>query len=194
MTMLGNGLSNAGHPEDALSVQEAELSMLRRLGVSEEDLLGTQSNLSNTYLVLGRLEDATRMMRAVYSGRLKLSGEENLGALMAANNYANSLVRLRRFEEARSLLRKTIPVARRVLGESHEFTLKMRSLLAQTVFKDDGATLDDLRESVTTLEDTERTARRVFGGANPLVVGIEINLRNSRAALAARKAPVRGDA
>ena len=57
-----------------------------------------------------------------------------------------------------------------------------------------GATLDDLREGVTTLEDTERTARRVFGGANPLVVGIEINLRNSRAALAARKAPVRGDA
>ena len=31
----------------------------------------------------------------------------------------------------------------------------------------DGATLDDLREAVTTLEDTERIARRVLGGAHP---------------------------
>ena len=32
---------------------------------------------------------------------------------------------------------------------------------------DTGATLDDLREAVTTLEELERTARRVFGGAHP---------------------------
>ena len=29
------------------------------------------------------------------------------------------------------------------------------------------ATLDDLREAVRTLEETERTARRVLGGAHP---------------------------
>jgi len=34
-------------------------------------------------------------------------------------------------------------------------------------------TLDDLREGVTTLEETERTARRVFGGAHPLVLDIK---------------------
>jgi len=43
------------------------------------------------------------------------------------------------------------------------------------------ATLDDLREAVTTFEDTERTARRVFGGAHPLVMTIETSLRNARA-------------
>ena len=37
MTMLGNGLSDAGHHEDALSVREAELSMKRRLGDSEDN-------------------------------------------------------------------------------------------------------------------------------------------------------------
>ena len=36
-------------------------------------------------------------------------------------------------------------VARRVLGESHEVTLRMRWSYAQTLYKDDGATLDDLR-------------------------------------------------
>ena len=35
MTLLGNGLSAAEHHEDALSVQEAELAMMRRLGASE---------------------------------------------------------------------------------------------------------------------------------------------------------------
>ena len=51
----------------------------------------------------------------------------------------------------------------------------------------DGATRDDLREAVTTLEDTERIARRVLGGNHPLTVEIEGNLRNARAALRARE-------
>ena len=33
--------------------------------------------------------------------------------------------------------------------------------------KDPSASLDDLREAVTTLEETERIARRVLGGAHP---------------------------
>ena len=56
----------------------------------------------------------------------------------------------------------------------------------RALYKDDGATLDDLREAVTTLEETERTARRVMGGAHPLVARIEHQLRNARAALRAR--------
>ena len=52
---------------------------------------------------------------------------------------------------------------------------------------DDGATLDDLREAVTTLEDTERTGRRVLGGANPTMLGIDGDLGNARVALRARE-------
>ena len=65
-------------------------------------------------------------------------------------------------------MRKTIPVARRVLGESHETTLRMRRLTyALALYNDPGATLDDLREAVTTLEETERIARRVLGATHP---------------------------
>ena len=53
----------------------------------------------------------------------------------------------------------------------------------------DGATLDDLREAVTIIEDTERIARRVFGGAHPLTTGIEDELQKARAALRARETP-----
>ena len=53
----------------------------------------------------------------------------------------------------------------------------------------DGATLDDLREAVTTLEDAERIARRVLGAAHPLTTGIEEQLQNVRAALRALWCP-----
>ena len=63
----------------------------------------------------------------------------------------------------------------------------MRSLYAIALYEDDRATLDNLREAVTTLEDAERIARRVFGGAHPTTALIERNLRAARAALRARE-------
>ena len=119
---------------------------------------------------------------------MKLNGEEHLKTLTAANNYALNLKELHRFEEAKSLLRKTMPVARRVLRESNDLTIRMRWIYAQSLYKDPAATLDDLREAVTTLAETERTARRVLGSAHPTTGGIERALRNARAALRAREA------
>ena len=52
-----------------------------------------------------------------------------------------------------------------------------------------GATLDHLREAVNTLEEIERIARRVFGGAHLLTMKIEAELQKSRAALRARETP-----
>ena len=62
----------------------------------------------------------------------------------------------------------------------------MRRIYAIALFADPAATLDDLREAVTTLEETARAARRVFGGAHPLTTGTDTCLRESRAALHAR--------
>ncbi len=180
MTLLGNGLLNANHNEDALSVQEAELSMRRRLGASEEDILVTQSNLAITYQKLGRLEEALSLRRDVYSGQLKLDGEEHEDTLVAADNYAASLFCLERYREAKALYRKKMPVARRVLGDSHERVLIMRSSYAEALYRDTGATLNDLREAVKTLEETVQTARRVLGGTNPITVRIEESLRDAR--------------
>ena len=56
-----------------------------------------------------------------------------------------------------------------------------------TLYKDEGATLDDLREAETTLEETARIARRVFGETNPLTSVIEEDFQDVRAALRARE-------
>ena len=47
--------------------------------------------------------------------------------------------------------------------------------------KDDGATLDDLREAMTTLEDSERIARRVLGSSHPRTQDLEETLQEARA-------------
>ena len=65
----------------------------------------------------------------------------------------------------------------------------MRMNYAHPLYCDPTATLDDLREAVTTLEDVERVVRRMMGGAHPLTTAIEDDLRHSRAALRARETP-----
>ena len=139
--------------------------------------------------MLGRLDEALQLHRDVYSGRLKLKGEEHEDTLLSANNYATAFGMLRRYQEARSVLRKTMPAAVRVLGENHHLTLKMRHHYAQALYKDPAATLDDLREAVATLEDAERIARRVLGGAHPMALKIERNLQNARVVLRTRETP-----
>ena len=189
MSRISRGLVAVNHDEGALVVQEAELATARRLDASEECILSIQSNLANTIWALGRQEQGLKLERDVYYGYLRLNGEEDGDTFAAANNYAISLTKLKRFEEVKSLLRKTMPVARRILGDSTDTTLRMRWIYAEALYKDLGATLDDVREAVTTLEDTERIARRVLGGAHPLTVEFGRYLQYAQAVLRARETP-----
>ena len=158
-----------------------------RIAVPSCYLLIVQGNLALTYEALGRVEEAMRLRRDVYLGWLQFKGEEHYHSLRESNNYAFSLIDLERFEEAKTLMRKTMPVARRTLGESNDTTLRTRCIYAQAIYRDPAATLDHLRESMTTLEETARTARRVFGGAHPLTAQIERRLPEARAVLGARE-------
>ena len=186
MRLLAGGLCGAKHYTDALSVYEAEFSMLRRLGDSESNLLAVQSNLASLYQFLGRSEEALSVRQEVYSVNLKLNGKQHGLTLIAANNYAHCLLTLRKCEEAKSLLRKTVPVARRVQREGDENTLRLRWNYARALREDDGATLDDLRKAVTTLEETAPIARRVLGISHPLALSIENYLQEAQAALRSR--------
>ena len=129
------------------------------------------------------------MRKLVYSGHLKLNGDENRDTIREAANYASTLLLLKRFKEVKTLVHRTLPVARRVLGESHESTLRSRWMYAVSICTDPAATLDDFREAVTTLEDSKRIARRVFGGSHPDTTQIELALGSARDALRARETP-----
>ena len=63
---------------------------------------------------------------------------------------------------------------------------QVRWTYAETLCLGD-VTLDDFRKGVTTFEETERTARRVLGGAHPVTEGLEIDLRSVREVLHRRE-------
>ena len=88
-------------------------------------------------------------------------------SLQTANSYAATLISLQRYGEAKLLLRKTIRVARRVLGDHDGLTLLMRWNYARALYNNDGATLDDLHEAIATLGETATITQRVFGAAHP---------------------------
>ena len=178
MNELGNGLLETGQNEDALSVKEAELAMKRRLGASEDSILSVQGNLAGAYLQLGRKEQASRMLRDVYSGYLRLYGTDHRDTLREAYNYANTLNGLQRFAEAKALMRRTMPVARRVLGENDNLTLMMRCIYASALYRAEKATLDDVREAVAMFDELARTTRRKLGEAHPLAVMVAQDLQN----------------
>ena len=166
MNLLGSGLSKAKLHEDALSVGEAELAMERRLGADEDSILITQGNLATIYRELGLHEKALRLRRDVYFGFLKLNGEDHRDTLIAANNYAMNLLDLRRFKEAKRVLRKVIPVALRVLGAEHNLTLSLREDLCRATLCGDSSA-NERRDALKMLEDTLGVMRRVLGPQHP---------------------------
>jgi hypothetical protein len=180
MSRLGVGLSSAERHADALTVREAEMSMLLRVGAPTFNILAVQANLATTYSALGRTDQSQRLKREVYYGYKELLGEEHEHTILVAENYAWSLIDLRRFEEAKTLLQKMVLVAQRVHGETDIRTIKMQVSHASALCMDPCATLDDLQVAVTSLEERERIARRVLGGTHPLVLDIERKLQNAR--------------
>ena len=54
---------------------------------------------------------------------------------------------------------------------------RKRKLYARILYEDPAATLDDLREAVTTIAEAARTARRVLGGAHPSTENFERSLQ-----------------
>ena len=158
-----------------------------RVGAPERNVLNTQGNLAITYEALGQKERALPMRRDVYFGYVKILGKQDYDSIREATNYADTLLNLERFKEARSLTRKMMPVARRVLGENDAITLNMRWSYARALYEDTSAALADLREAVTTLEEMERIVRRKFGSAHPLTKKIEVSLEEAQAALRSRE-------
>ena len=84
-------------------------------------------------------------------------------------------------------LRKNARDLRRSLKKRDKKKPRMRWIYGTALYRDTSATLDDLREAVTTLEDADRIARRVLGGEHPLTILIEDSRRIARAALRARE-------
>ena len=94
-------------------------------------------------------------------------------------------------QAALAVMRLEKPQAPRPSAEPRNI---MRQNYGWVLYKDPVATLDDLREAVTTIKDVLRVARRVLGSAHRHTTEIEDELRCAQAALLARGTPSSGGA
>ena len=122
MGQLGNGLYEVLEHQGRVVREEAELSLERRLvQIEENTVLALQSNIAMVYHQLGRLEEGHKHERDVYSGRLRLNGEEHLENPRCSQQLLGvAFCHSGASKKPGRLLRKTVPVARRVLGENDE--------------------------------------------------------------------------
>ena len=166
---------------------------MKRVGAPGDSMLALQTRVGYSYNALGRHEEGLPLQRDVYSGRLKLHGENHQETIWSAGYLANGLYRTRRFDEGKALLRKVIPVARRVLGKGNIDTIRLRWSYGLFLFRSPDATLDDIREAVATMEETYRTVEGVFGAEHAYTREMDPkDIRFARAELRARDGRWRG--
>ena len=122
-----------------------------------------------SYYHLGRIEEALRLQREVYTGWqiLSLSSQlrEAVGDCLtiSVGNLTELLVAAREFEEAQSLAREELPAIIDRHGPDGSLTLEVRTWYARALFLEG----EDLSEAATILEDVWRRSRRVLGEAHP---------------------------
>ena len=110
--------------EDALSVREAELSMLRRIGaIRKEAILGVQGNLANTYRALGRLEEALPCDET-YTLDFEAPWRRKWRDPQSSRNYANLLNQSKALQRSEDTAAQNDCPWRDASSESNEFTLK----------------------------------------------------------------------
>ena len=210
MSMLGNGLSQAGQIESALHTQQALESLLLRGGESGRNIIAVKGNIAGAYRDLGRHEQALVVMREIYEGMLALEGvplsdadrrmtsnNPSADTLQAAVMLASCLMDNGKFGEVISLAREQAPKAERALGRDHRWSLDLIELKGWAHWKRaaDTGCLDDAFEAEAILEDVYRRARRVCGDAHPTVKLIRDRLAHVKKAVAlARAAPFEASA
>ena len=91
---------------------------------------------------------------------------------------------LQQFDEARAFLRDRIPEAIQFLGKDHDLAFKMQRIYAQCLYKNDGASLEDITAAVATLEDLDRRQTRIYGAAHPQTGSTRRRLAEAREKLA----------
>ena len=132
------------------------------------------------------------MRREVYSGTLRIQGEDSLEALVETLNLALILQDTGNRPEAKELLRARIPVAERSLGRENYVYFRLRWTYAKSLADADDATFDDLVRAEAILDDTYTRFRRVMGDRHPDTPRIHEILLAMREVLARAPASLRG--
>ncbi len=119
--------------------------------------------------------------------RLRQVAAGRVGVLSAVNLASSLVDTLQQFDEARAFLRDRIPEAVRALGKDHGTTLRLERMHAQCLYRNNGASRDDITTAIATLEQLYRRITRIYGATHPQTRGTQDYLEKARETLARAK-------
>jgi hypothetical protein len=192
MSVLSDALYSAKHTEESLSVREAFLDMLERQGGTQEALREAKCSIANTYVELGRLEEALVIQREAYAGMMKFqkrhTEESRKDTLVLLFNLFNTLIKMRKVAEAVKLLRDedALQNAESAFGSEDLFFLTLSGGYATAVLDSPDATRDDMKKAMEISERAYRTMRRVSGTNHPRTLEAKSEMQRARLSLAMR--------
>ena len=148
------------------------------------DTLATMGNIAICHDDLGHHEESLALRRKILATRRQRFSPEDPLILQDVANLGTSLVHTRQLTEARSLMRKYLPIARRVLGLDHEITFGLIENLAGAIFENALAPREDLVEVDEILTKQLKRLRQVLGAAHPATQRHENHLKKIQERLA----------
>ena len=86
---------------------------------------------------------------------------------VAAFNYADSLISIKKCAKAAYFLREWIARAVDIFGPDFQYTLDLRHALARALHEDPRASQDALIEALAILEELEPKMRKIYGNSHP---------------------------
>ena len=162
---------------------EALLATVRRAWPDNtNEHIQTSANLANVYGECDKIEEAAALYKDLYEQMCALHGPESVYPATMGSNYAQTLIRVERFADARAVGREIVQWAHRNPDSPHSFHIV--KALMDSLYKDPNASADDLREAVEVFENIPATSSRVLGSAHPDTKNYEKALAKARKALA----------
>jgi len=168
------------------------LDFLVRLQPSDKrGIIMCKDNISTCYDNLKMYESALSMKRETYAAWLRLDGPRNENTIRAAMNVAIVLARrVENFPEAKVFLREVVPRVKKALGPDNIYTLQLRLVQGEILFKVPGATLDNYLEAESIFEDVAKQYTGTFGATHPKTECARCSLATCRQLLQIRRAEV----
>ena len=168
---LGNGLWEVGRAEEAIPIFQAQLATIHRYHPinGQHVALDALTSMANCYSSAKRYEDALRLERQVHAEWVKRIGPAEKSAITIGCNLGDTLMKVKRFADAKEWLREQLRLARSALGMDDTVSLLVATNLCRACYDDtsDGGCPDDVAEADALLADTIERRRRVFGRAHP---------------------------
>ena len=147
MQILGGALLDSSLGEEALTVFEANLALVRRYWSHDEAVvLSVQTNIAVCLSGLERDDEALALKRGIYAKEVATLGVSHKNTILDGNNIAGTMLDLQLWDEAKAFIRdQLLPTAQTSLGPDDDLTLLLNQNLAIALRNDPGHTRNDLR-------------------------------------------------